>query len=121
MRFRPVSIALILFGMVAICLADCSQALANRHRRAYRQAQWYPWHGPYYHTGWGSPVALVIPPTASLETSWGWGVTNTRVSRVNHQFTRPHPGFYGTGGFLPTPRWPSDTRQFGVYNVRGPW
>jgi len=37
-------------------------------------------------------------------------------------FQRPYPGPYGGGvGFLPTPYWPSDTRQFGIYPVRGPW
>ena len=121
MQYRRVSIALILLGLVAVWHTDCSQAQANPHRRAYRAAQSYPWHGPYYHTGWGSPVAMVVPPTASMETNWGWGVTNTRVSRINHQFTRPYPGCSGCGGFMPTPMWPSDTRQFGVYNVRGPW
>jgi hypothetical protein len=122
MRYRLTSIVIILAGLATVWQATPSQALANRHRRAYRQAQWYPWHGRHYHTAWGTPVALVVPPTASLETNWGWGVTNSRVSRINHQYTRPYPGAFGGGdGFLPTPPWPGDTRHFGVYYVRGPW
>ncbi len=96
--------------------------LSHRERKAWRQAQWSPWHGRYFHTEWGSPVALVVPPTATFQTNWGWGVGNTRISRINHQFARPYPGPYGgSEGFRPTPRWPSDTTQFGVYSVRGPW
>lgn len=85
----------------------------------------YPWHCNYYHAEWGSPVALVVPPTAEKQWNMGWGVSNDRLSRIYHQFGRAYPGEYVGGGegqqFLPTPRWPSDTSQFGVYYVRGPW
>ena len=84
----------------------------------------YPWHCNYYHTEWGSPVALVVPPTAERQYSMGWGVGNTRLTRIHHQFGRPYPGeFSGDVGrqFQATPNWPSDTSQFGVYYVRGPW
>jgi len=86
-------------------------------------AQWDPWHGGYYHTAWGMPVALVVPPTASHQTHWGWGVGNTRITPICHQFQRNYPGpvQYDRGAFRPTPAWPSDTDQFGVYYVRGPW
>ena len=41
---------------------------------------------------------------------------------LDHQFQRPWPnGFYTPYGFLPGAQWPSDTRQFGTYYVRGPW
>lgn len=103
-------------------LSHSGLRLSHRERKAWRQAQWSPWHGGYYHTEWGSPVALVVPPTSTFQTNWGWGVGNTRISRIDHQFARPYPGPYGGGdGFRPTPRWPSDTNQFGVYPVRGPW
>ena len=83
----------------------------------------YPWHCGYYYTPWGSPVALVVPPTAEKQYSMGWGVGNTRLTRIYHQFGRPYPGTtVGPGGrFRATPYWPSDTAQFGVYYVRGPW
>lgn len=94
----------------------------NHHQKARHFAQGYRWHGPFYHTGWSTPVALVVPPTAYLGTDWGWGVTNSRIRWLPHQFERYYPGYIGpTGPFLPTPIWPSDTTQFGVYRVRGPW
>lgn len=90
--------------------------------RARRNMYTQPWHGAYYHTMWGQPVALVVPPTAEYETHWSWGVAQTRVTPIWPQFQRSWPGPYAGGaGFLPTPRWPSSTDQFGVYYVRGPW
>jgi len=91
---------------------------------ARRRSQLRPWHGRYYHIGWSGPVALVVPPTAEMTSDYSWGVGGTRVTRIDHQFQRPYPGYYPNGygyGFAPTPRWPSDTSQFGVYYVRGPW
>jgi hypothetical protein len=68
-------------------------------------------------------VALVVPPTAEVETLWGWGVGNTRIAPICHKFRRgwPGPGSYNRGAFQPTPGWPSDTDQFGIYYIRGPW
>jgi hypothetical protein len=83
-----------------------------------------PWNGNYYYIPWGhrQPVSLVVPPTAELQTNYGWGVCGTRVTRINHQFQRPYPGPYGGGyGFMAKPQYPSDTQQFGVYYIRGPW
>jgi hypothetical protein len=98
------------------CACDCGYMLP-----AYR-ARWYNWNRNYAYTGYGQPVALAVPPTANLQTNYGWGVASSRVSRIEHQFQRNYPG-YGTfgGPFRPTPVWPSDTTQFGVYYVRGPW
>jgi hypothetical protein len=81
------------------------------------------WNGGYYNVAWGAPVALVVPPTAEVQTHWGWGVGNTRITPICSQFKRPWPGpgSYDRGAFRPTPPWPSDTDQFGVYYVRGPW
>ena len=99
-----------------------SEALAFE-RCGCRFTACYPWHGAYYHTAWGMPVALVVPPGARLQTHWGWGSGNTRVTRIRAKFDRdwPGPGVYDRKAFRPTPRWPSDTDQFGVYYVRGPW
>ncbi len=88
---------------------------------AQYRAQMYAWHGNYYHTSWGVPVSLVVPPTAELHTEYGWGVTNTRIVPIYHQFGRNFPGTGYSAGFAPTPLWPNDTTQFGVYYVRGPW
>lgn len=81
------------------------------------------WHGNYYHTGWGTPVAVVVPPTAGVQTDYRWGLPASRVSRIYPQFQRTYPGAMTNSGgpFLPTPLWPSDTNQFGAYYVRGPW
>src|SRR4051812_2688996 len=81
-----------------------------------------PWHGHYYAVQYGQPLALVVPPTAELQTDYPGGVTSSRVSRINPQFQRPWPnGYWAPYGFLPPPNWPSDTRQFGYYYIRGPW
>ena len=87
------------------------------------RAHFYNWNRRYAHYQYGQPVALVVPPTANLQTNWGWGVGSSRVSRLDHQFGRNYPGFGGPFGapYKNTPRWPQDTNQFGVYSVRGPW
>lgn len=87
-----------------------------------RRAQRYNWNRNYAYTDYGQPTALVVPPTAQLQTNWGWGVGSSRISRIDHQFQRNYPGGGPFGGpFRPTPVWPSDTTQFGVYPVRAPW
>jgi hypothetical protein len=92
-------------------------------RWALRHAQVTPWHGGYYNTQYGRPLALVVPPTATTYSSLSWGVAHTEVRPIHHQFRRPYPGDLGApeATFLPTPHWPSHTDQFGVYYVRGPW
>jgi len=81
------------------------------------------WHGGYYYTPWAKPAALVVPPTAEFQTHYGWGVGNYRVTPICPQFgpNWPGPAGYFGGGFRPTPLHPSDTDQFGVNYVRGPW
>ena len=97
---------------------------------AARWAMSQSWHAGYYHTGWGAPVALIVPPTARMQTRMGWGVSQTTMTPIYHQFKRPYPGAIGAYPMAmpgmplplyPTPRWPSHTDQFGVYYVRGPW
>jgi hypothetical protein len=86
------------------------------------RAQCYNWNRNYAYTDFGAPTALVVPPTAQLQTNYGWGVASSRISRIDHQFQRNYPGDGQFGGpFRPTPVWPSDTTQFGVYPVRAPW
>jgi len=97
--------------------AGRSNCLAQQH------ALGTPWHGDYYHTMWGEPVALVVPPNMELQTHWNWGVAQTAITPNWHQFNRAYPGPFVAGGrgFRATPNWPSSTDQFGVYYVRGPW
>jgi hypothetical protein len=78
--------------------------------------------GKSWHSGWYDPS--VVPPTAEFMTEYSWGVPSSRVMPLYHQFRRPYPGpgaAPGAGGFMPTPNQPSDTVQFGVHPVRGPW
>jgi hypothetical protein len=109
------------------------QPLIDPHAQAdwiaANQAAVRSWHAGYYNTQYGTPVALVVPPHARMQTRWGWGVSQSTMSPIYHQFERPYPGpvmvdeatGMGPGPLLPTPRWPSHTDQFGVYYVRGPW
>jgi hypothetical protein len=124
MNTRSVSMLMLSAAVLltaSLATVDSAEAIERRaHRRA---ASMHTWHGSHYHSAWGTPVALVVPPTAEYQTHWGWGVGNTRVTPICPQFHRNYPGPmpYHAGSFQPTPRWPSDTDQFGVYYVRGPW
>jgi hypothetical protein len=98
----------------------CGQGHGGNRKAAQHAGE--EWACGYYHTMWGQPVALIVPPTAELQTHWNWGVAQTSVTPIWPQFSREFPGpYYGGRGFAPTPRWPSSTDQFGVYYVRGPW
>lgn len=99
-----------------------STAEAHPNQWPLQRAMNYNWHQNYAHSSYGQPVSMVVPPTANLQTNWGWGVGSSRVSRIDHQFGRDYPGAgpFG-GGYQSTPAWPQDTNQFGVYHVRAPW
>jgi hypothetical protein len=114
---------LVILALAVLLVANAAQAGGRLTAMAPYCAASSPWHGGYYHVSYGVPVALVVPPTAEFQTHWGWGVGNTRVSVNWHQFRRNYPGpaYYDAGTYQPTPYWPSDTDQFGVYYVRGPW
>jgi hypothetical protein len=83
-----------------------------------------PWHSGYHSATWGQPVALVVPPTATHQTNWGWGIGNTRITPIQPQFIGPMTATasqYQYGRTRPTPHYVSDTLQLGVYYIRGPW
>lgn len=108
--------------MVAATAEAGPKERGDKHSR-YR-AQQSPWHGEYYNTARGYAVPLVVPPTARMHSEWSWGVAQTEVTPIHHQFRRPYYGEAEGGDsyhFHPTPPWPSSTRQFGVYYSRGPW
>lgn len=94
-------------------------------KRYFLRSQGKSWHSTWYDPAEGRPIALVVPPTSEFMTQYSWGVPSSRVAPIYHQFRRPYPGAGGVagsgGGFLPTPNQPSDTVQFGVNAVRGPW
>ena len=121
-RFLIVT-ALVAAGWIAPGDAQARDTQTLIGRVARHRSQFLPWHGSYYHTVWGRPVALVVPPTAGVQTNWSWGVGGTRLHPIRHQYARPYPGYgyEGGRGFAPTPYWPNDTDQFGAYYIRGPW
>ncbi len=89
-----------------------------------QMAQQTSWHGGYNYWRYGQPTALVVPPTAAFQTEYNWGVAQTRSLPIYAQFGRGADGVSGgaqSGMFQNTPYWPSSTRQFGIYPVRGPW
>ena len=94
------------------------------HQWNQLQAGSGPWHGNYNYWKYERPTALVVPPTAAFQTSYSWGVGNTRSTPIHHQFGGSGYGLIGGGGgggFSNTPYLPSSTDQLGVYPVRGPW
>ncbi|MEX0612722.1 MAG: hypothetical protein WD738_00605 [Pirellulales bacterium] len=134
--FRPINmLSLAAAAMLMALAATAPRATADHfcyngccdcnYMRPVERARWYNWNRNYAYTDYGVPVALVVPPTANMQTNWGWGVASSRITRIDHQFQRNFPGYpigapFG-GPYRPTPIWPSDTSQFGVYYVRGPW
>jgi len=123
-RFLIISIAAL--TLAACGLTDRAAAQERRCKGAwscFHDRCKKPWNMCYYNPAWGMPVALVVPPTAEVQTHWGWGVGNTRITPICSRFKRDYPGdgVYDRSFFAPTPPWPSDTDQFGVYYVRGPW
>jgi hypothetical protein len=114
-------------ALAALSVSTRVQAFDETHygHGARWRASMHPWHGRYSNVQYGQPIALVVPPTAELTTDYGWGVCSSRMTRIDHQFQRPWRGSFPTQyppyGFMPGAAWPSDTRQFGTYYVRGPW
>jgi hypothetical protein len=123
---------LTLLAVAGVALATAGTAEAGwphgyHAKRADRISRYYaaqrPWHGPYAYTQWGMPVAMVVPPNAKMHTSWSWGVAQSEMIPIYHQFHRDYPGMAvgGAAEIYATPYWPSHTDQLGVYPVRGPW
>jgi hypothetical protein len=97
---------------------------AHTHNWNNSQQDVHSWHGGYQNWRWESPTALVVPPTASYQSSYNWGVGQTRSTPIHHQFGRGGRASVGGGiggGFQNTPYWPHSTDNFGLYPVRGPW
>ncbi|MBI3838231.1 MAG: hypothetical protein HY288_09905, partial [Planctomycetia bacterium] len=108
MKLRTLAAAAL--ALAAVVSAARVQAFDETHygHDARWRASLRPWHGRNYNVQYGTPLALVVPPTAELQTDYTWGVTSSRVSRINHQFQRPWPnGYLAPHGFRPTPPWPS--------------
>lgn len=126
--YRSLALGALVAALVALAFCGSAEAGGPKNR-ADRIARYYaaqrPWHGQYSYTQWGTPVALVVPPTAVMQNSWSWGVAQSEMTPIYHQFHREYPGVISGGSsenpFMTTPLWPSHTDQFGVYPIRGPW
>ena len=108
-------------GMVSAAMAGGSRATEKRY---FLRSKGKSWHSTWYDPSVGRPMALVVPPTAEFISEYSWGVPSSRTMPLYQQFYRPYPGpgaVPGQSGLLPTPNQPSDTVQFGVHSVRGPW
>ncbi len=112
-------------GLCSHCVPGHYHKHDTIEKRYFLRSQGKSWHSAWYDPAEGRPIALVVPPTAEFQTQYSWGVPSSRVMPIYHQFRRPYPGpgaiSGGGAGFLPTPTQPSDTVQFGVNAVRGPW
>ncbi len=93
------------------------------HHQNQTEAAQTPWHGEYMGWQWRQPTALIVPPTASYQTSYGWGVGQVKSTPIVHQFGRQSVPTSGAGAasYKKTPYWPNSTEQFGIYPVRAPW
>lgn len=111
------------FQVTDSSVATAGDPLAMTQVWSRNFAQDRPWHGGYQQQNYGSPVAVVVPPTAHMRNSYSWGVSQNLMYPIHHQFGRnaSGPGFGGQGGFRHTPPWPSHTDQFGYYYIRSPW
>ena len=107
--------------LAAIQLTPMVHAITPSYLRPVERAEGHNWYANYAHTAYGRPVALVVPPTAQLQTNWSWGAASSSISRMDHQFTRNFQGSGSARALLTTPHWPRCTRQTGVYYIRGPW
>ena len=103
-------------------------AYSNPGLRAGRTHAWnqsqannYSWHGGHNSWRFGQPTAVVVPPTASYQSSYAWGVGQTRSTPIHHQFGRGAGSSGGVGGSQNTPYWPRSTNDFGYYPVRASW
>ncbi len=72
-----------------------------------------PWHTAYYNQTYGQPTAVVVPPTAHMQNTYSWGVSQNLMYPIHHQFGRSARPFGAAayGSFLPTPNWPSHPRD----------
>jgi hypothetical protein len=119
----------LLVVLLAVCwIGSLQTAQAGGHdvieKRYFLRSQGASWHSAWYSPWEGRPLALVVPPTAEFTTEYSWGVPSSRVLPLVHQYHRPYPGPGAVSGryrFRPTPNQPSDTVQFGVQSIRGPW
>ncbi len=113
------------FLSVLLATEDANAEGRRYDRWAARHARGMSWHSQYNHTATGMPVALIVPPTAHMQSNWGWGVAQNTMTPIYPQFRRSYPGAQSESSRgnqrMPTPNVPSNTDQFGVNYIRGPY
>jgi hypothetical protein len=124
-RTQLLLVACLAAGVLAGSAQARNRTTVHQQVHADRGAQWFnanhSWHGAYSNVQWGHPVAVIVPPTATMQTEYSWGVGRTQMLPIRHQFARPVAVLGGSGPLPPSPHWPSRTQQLGYYGVRGPW
>lgn len=120
---RRLAIWTLVLALAAVVLVDTAWAWERGSFRRGAVPSAAAWHAGYYDAAWGTPVPLVVPPTARFQTHYGWGIGATRVTPIYPQFQPDYPGtgYYEPGAVFPAPRWPTSTDQLGFYYIRGPW
>lgn len=113
-------------ALLAVLFAEVADAGGHRaaEKRYFLRGRNKSWHSGWYNPAAGRPVPLVVPPTAEFVSEYSWGVPSSRVMPLYQQFRKPDPGagfVPGSQPFMPTPNQPSDTVQFGIHAIRGPW
>ena len=123
MSKKLLSIALLLTLTFAASPTEAEAGGRIMNRWGQRYAATMSWHNNYVYTPYGQPLALVVPPTVQTHRQMGWGVSQSEMTPIYHQYQRGYPGAIGnaTTRFRNTPAWPSHTSQFGVYYLRAPW
>lgn len=113
-------------ALLAVLFAEVADAGGHRaaEKRYFLRGRNKSWHSGWYNPEAGRPVPLVVPPTAEFVSEYSWGVPSSRVMPLYQQFRKPYPGagfVPGSQPLMPTPDQPSDTVQFGIHAIRGPW
>ena len=113
-------------AIITVTFLQAVEAGGHRatEKRYFLRGRNKSWHSGWYNSDVGRPVPLVVPPTAEFVSEYSWGVPSSRVMPLYQQFRKPYPGAAyvpGSRPLMPTPQHPSDTVQFGVHAIRGPW
>ena len=114
---------IVMIGMFAT--SDTAQAKKRDRIKQWERerANATPWNGAYRHQAYSTPLAVIVPPTATTYRSLGWGVSKNVVSPLYHQFQlgAPRARKAGYGPYKSLPMYPSSSDQYGAYYIRGPW
>jgi hypothetical protein len=117
---------ILMAAIVVVSVMEAVQAGGHHatEKRYFLRGRNKSWHSGWYNPAAGRPVPLVVPPTSEFVSEYSWGVPSSRVMPLYPQYRKPFPGpgyVPGERRLMPTPDQPSDTVQFGIHAIRGPW